>query len=99
MVVANILENAINCVTEFVEKQKLVDIKIRCEQDHLLIHIKNEYEKEIVFDSETGLPVSRRGKNHGLGMQSVQAFSDKIGGNLGCYCEQGMFHVMLFAKF
>lgn len=99
MVVANILENAINCVTEFTEKQKLVDVKIRCEQDHLLIHIKNEYEKEIIFDSETGLPLSRRGKNHGLGMQSVQAFSDKIGGNLGCYCEQGMFHVMLFAKF
>lgn len=45
-----------------------------------------------LFDDETGLPKSRKGKGHGFGMQSVQAFSDKIGGNLGCYCEDGMFH-------
>lgn len=99
MVVANILDNAFNCVKDFAGKRKFVDIRIQCEQDHLLIHIKNEYENEIVFDSETGLPKSPKGKKHGFGMQSVQAFSDKIGGNLGCYCEQGMFHVMLFAKF
>lgn len=99
MVVANLLDNALNCVKNFVEKKKCVDIKIRCGQDHLLIHIKNAYEDEIAFDPETGLPKSQRGKNHGLGMQSVQAFSDKIGGSLGCYCENGLFHIMLFAKF
>ncbi len=99
MVVANILDNAIYCVKDFVEKRKFIDIKIRCEQNQLLIHIKNAYEKEIVFDSETGLPKSRKGKNHGLGMQSVQAFADKIGGTLGCYCEQGLFQVLLYAKF
>lgn len=99
MVVANILDNAFNCVKDFTEQRKLVDIKIRCEQDHLLIHIQNKYENEIAFDSKTGLPISNKGKKHGFGMQSVQAFSDKIGGNLGCYCEQGIFHVMLFAKY
>lgn len=99
MVVANLFDNAINSVKDFAEKRKIIDIKIRCEQDHLLIHIKNAYENEIVFDSETGLPKSQKGKNHGFGMQSVQAFSDKIGGNMGCYCENDMFHIMLFAKF
>ncbi len=99
MVVANLFDNAINSVKDFAEKRKMIDIKIRCEQDHLLIHIKNAYENEIVFDSETGLPKSQKGKNHGFGMQSVQAFSDKIGGNMGCYCENDMFHIMLFAKF
>lgn len=99
MVVANLFENAINSVKDFAEKRKMIDIKIRCEQDHLLIHIKNAYENEIVFDSETGLPKSQKGKNHGFGMQGVQAFSDKIGGNMGCYCENDMFHIMLFAKF
>lgn len=99
MVVANLLDNAFNCVKDFSETRKFVDVKIRCEQGHLLIHIKNEYEHEIVFDSETGLPKSRKGKNHGFGLQSVQAFSDKIGGNLCCYCENDLFHVMLFVKF
>lgn len=99
MVVANLFDNAINSVKDFAKKRKMIDIKIRCEQDHLLIHIKNAYENEIVFDSETGLPKSQKGKNHGFGMQGVQAFSDKIGGNMGCYCENDMFHIMLFAKF
>lgn len=98
MVVANLFDNALNCVKNFVERKKFVDVKIRCEEDRLMIHMINEYEKEIIFDSETGLPKSRKGKNHGFGLQGVQAFADKIGGTLGCYCEQDMFHVMLFAK-
>ena len=98
MVVANLFDNALNCVKNFVERKKIVDVKIRCEEDCLMIHMINEYEKEIIFDSETGLPKSRKGKNHGFGLQGVQAFADKIGGTLGCYCEQDMFHVMLFAK-
>lgn len=99
MVVANLFDNALNCVKDFTERKKLVNAKIRCEKKYLLIHMKNEYEKEIIFDSDTGLPVSQKGKDHGFGMQSVQTFSDKIGGNLGCYCEDGMFHILLFAKF
>lgn len=99
MVIANLFDNAFDCVKDFAECKKIVDIKIQCEKDHLLIHMKNEYEKEIVFDPETGLPKSQKGENHGFGMQSVQAFSDKIDGNLGCYCEDGMFHILLYAKF
>ena len=76
-----------------------MDVKIHCEAGFLLIHMKNEYENEILFDEETGLPKSRKGGNHGFGMQSVRAFSDKIGGNIGCYCEDGLFHIVLFAKF
>lgn len=99
MVVANLLENAIDCVKDFTRQEKSIDIKIHCEADHLLIHITNGYEKEILFDEETGMPKSQKGENHGLGMQSVQAFSDKINGNIGCYCNDGLFHVMLFTKF
>lgn len=99
MVVANLFENAINCVKDFTERRKFVDAKIRCEKNYLLIHMKNEYEKEVLFDPETGLPVSLRGKDHGFGMQSVQAFADKIGGDLCCYCEDGMFQIVLYAKF
>lgn len=97
-VIANLLENAIRCAEKFEEKEKRVNLKIDCTDDHVLIHIQNEYEEEILFDEQTGFPRSKAGKGHGLGMQSVQAFSDKIGGNIGCYCEGGVFHLMLFAK-
>ncbi len=97
-VIANLLENAVRCVSAFHEKDKLVEAKIECADGHVLIHIQNEYEEEIQIDAATGLPQSQSGEGHGLGMQSVQAFSNKIGGNIGCYCEDGIFHIMLFAK-
>ena len=99
VVLGNLGENALDCVKDFKKERKYVDVKIRCEKDSLLIDMKNEYDEEIVFDSYTGLPKSRKGGSHGWGMRSVQAFSDKIGGNISCYCEEGMFHILLFAKF
>lgn len=98
-VIANLLENAVSCVKNLDQKKRYVNAKIHCEKDHLFIHIENEYEEEIAFDNLTGLPKSKKGENHGLGMQSVSAFSDKIGGNIGCYCENGIFHIIIFAKF
>ena len=61
--------------------------------------MENDCDREIYFDSITGLPKSRRGKGHGLGMQSVQAFSDKLGGAIDCYCESNRFRIILYAKF
>ncbi|MDE5932650.1 MAG: GHKL domain-containing protein [Lachnospiraceae bacterium] len=98
-VIANLFENALFCVKDFAKEKRYVDAKIDCSADHLLIHMQNVYEEKIQFDEHTGLPQSRAGGEHGLGMQSVLAFSDKIGGNIGAYCENGFFHIMLFAKF
>ncbi len=98
-VLANLLENAQVCVKDFEKEKQYIEGEVHCTDDHLLIHLRNEYKKEIYFDPVTGLPNSEKGKNHGLGMQSVLAFSDKIGGNVGCYCEGTVFHIVLFAKF
>ncbi|MCM1184840.1 MAG: GHKL domain-containing protein [Roseburia sp.] len=99
MVIANLLDNAFDCVKDFDKQEKIITAKIQCEKDHLLIYMKNKYEGELLSDPETGLPKSRRGQNHGLGMQSVKAFSDKTGGSVSCYSEDDMFHIILFAKF
>lgn len=69
MVVANLLDNAFDCVKDFTERKKFVDVKIYCEKDSLLIDTKNEYEGEIVFDSETGLPKSRKGQRNSARLQ------------------------------
>lgn len=99
-VLANLLENALICVKELKEKEKrYIDAKIHCTEKHLLIEIRNECKENIAFDSRTGLPKSKKGRDHGLGMQSVSAFSDKIGGNIGCFCENGVFSIIVFAKF
>lgn len=98
-VLANLLENAQECVRDFEKEKRYIEGEIRCTEEYLLLHIRNEYRQEIVFSDVTGLPKSNKGKNHGLGMQSILAFSDKLGGNVGCYCEKNIFHIMLFAKF
>ncbi len=98
-VIANLFDNALLCVKDMEKEKRYVEANIQCTQEHLFIDMKNEYEKEIIMDAVTGLPKSKKGKNHGFGMQSVQAFTEKTGGNIGCYCKNGIFQIILFAKF
>ena len=97
-VVANLFENALICVKDFAPEKRTVDITVHCMDGQLFIQTKNAYAEEIDFDSRTGLPKSKKGENHGLGMQSAEAFSDKIGGSIDCFCENGCFYMILFAK-
>lgn len=97
MVLANLLENALSCVRDLEPSERYVSAKIQCDAKHLLVDMENRYEGEIAFNPATGLPRSERGEGHGLGMQSVLAFSDRLGGNIGCYCEGGRFRIVLFA--
>lgn len=98
-VIANLFENAIICVRHFEPKKRYIDIRITCSREHLLIQMKNECQEALVFNPATGLPKSSKGAAHGLGMQSILAFSEKIDGNIDCFLENGMFFIILFAKF
>lgn len=98
-VVANLFENAIICVKGYGQGRRYIKANIRCSSDRLFIQMKNECQEKPAFDSQTGLPKSSKGAGHGLGMRSIQAFSDKIGGAIDCFCENGMFCITLFAKF
>lgn len=99
LVVANLFENAIYSVKNFEKEKRFIEITVHCLEDHLLIQTKNEYEGEILLDASTGLPKSKKSGNHGLGMQSILAFSEKTGGTVGCYLDDGIFRIMLFSRF
>lgn len=99
IVVANLFENAVECVKGMEAVKRSVDIKVHCTEKYLLVHTKNECANEIVFDPVSGLPGSSKGSGHGFGMQSAQAFADRIGGNFGCSYEKGIFDSVLYAKF
>lgn len=98
MVLANLLENAVFSAKNAASSNKYINGKIHCTAEYLLIDMVNECTDEIIFDSITGLPKSKKGKGHGLGMKSVQAFCDKLGGNIDCYCENDQFRIILFVK-
>lgn len=99
MVLANLLENAMRSVKTLEPDSRSINVKVHCNTEHLLIDMENECAQEIFFDSTTGLPKSRQGKGHGLGMQSVQAFCDKLNGTIDCYCENNRFRIIMFVKF
>lgn len=99
LVVANLFENAVQCVKNFVKEKRYIEIKVHCLEDHLFIQTKNEYEGDILLNANTGLPKSQKSGNHGLGMQSILAFSEKTGGTIGCYLDDGIFRIMLCARF
>lgn len=99
MVLANLIENAVFGVKNLEPARRYINAKIHCTAEYLLIDMDNECEGKIIFDSLTGLPKSPKGAGHGLGMQSIRAFSDKLGGNIECYCEDNRFRIILFVKF
>lgn len=99
MVLANLLENAVHSVKNPEPDKRSINVKVHCNAEHLLIDMENECAQEVLFDSATGLPKSRRGKGHGLGTQSVRAFCDKLGGTIDCYCENNRFRIILFVRF
>lgn len=99
LIVANLFENAIDCVKNFEEEKRYIEITVHCPNDHLFIQTKNEYEGEILLDASTGLPKSKKSGNHGLGMQSILAFSEKYGGTIGCYLDDGIFRILMYSRF
>ncbi len=98
-VIANLFENALDCVKNFTFEKRKIEMIVHCSETQLFIRTKNAYENDILFDPQTNLPKSKKGQNHGLGMQSALAFSDKINGSIDCFCDHGLFHLILFAKF
>ena len=99
LVIANLFENAIQCVKRFEKEKRYIEVKIYCLDGQLFIQTRNHYKGEILLDAATGLPKSMKNKNHGLGMQSILAFSEKINGTVGCYLDGGMFQIILVANF
>ena len=99
LVIANLFENAIQCVKRFEKEKRYIEVKIYCLDGRLFIQTRNHYKGEILLDAATGLPKSMKNKNHGLGMQSILAFSEKINGAVGCYLDGGMFQIILVANF
>ncbi len=99
LVIANLFENALQCVQEFDKEKRYLEMKIQCQEGYLFVQTRNPYQEELLLDPDTGLPKSKKSGNHGMGMQSIQAFSEKIRGTLGCCIDDGIFQMMLYAKF
>ncbi|MDO4344670.1 MAG: GHKL domain-containing protein [Eubacteriales bacterium] len=95
-VISNLLDNAVNAAAQVKEeKLRFVKISARGVKGKLILSISNGCTEEPKISAETGLPVSKGGKEHGYGMQSVRAFVKKNRAVFDFQVKEGIFSVKL----
>ena len=79
----NALENAIEAGST-VSGKKSISLRSYMKGNLFFIEVENDFGGEIIFDSETGLPVSSKEdkKLHGLGMENIQRCAKKYMGDI-----------------
>ncbi len=89
----NILENAINAVSELSEEQRSIDLSIATRGALLSISTRNAYAGVITMDDD--LPVTQNSdiENHGIGTKSIQMIVQKYGGVVNFLANDGIFVV------
>lgn len=83
IVLNNALENAIEAGSK-VEGKKSISLRSYMKGNLFFIEVENDFSSEIIFDSETGLPVSSKADKqlHGLGMENIQRCAKKYKGDI-----------------
>ena len=83
IVLNNALENAIEAGST-VPGKKSISLRSYMKGNLFFIEVENDFGGEIIFDSETGLPVSSKEdkKLHGLGMENIQRCAKKYMGDI-----------------
>lgn len=83
IVLNNALENAIEASRK-VEGKKYINLRSYMKGNLFFIEVENDFMSEIIFDSETGLPVSSKAEKqlHGLGVENIQRCAKKYMGGI-----------------
>ena len=83
IVLNNALENAIEASSK-VEGKKSIGLRSYMKGNLFFIEVENDFSSEIIFDSETGLPVSSKADKrlHGLGIENIQRCAKKYMGGI-----------------
>ncbi|MDE6025738.1 MAG: GHKL domain-containing protein [Lachnospiraceae bacterium] len=83
IVLNNALENAIEASSK-VDGKKSINLHAYMKGNLFFIEVENDFSSEIMFDSETGLPISSKADKqlHGLGMENIQRCARKYMGDI-----------------
>lgn len=96
VVLGNVIENAVlACVEVEPWTERSIYLKGRRAGEQALFEVRNNFSGTVVFDRDTGLPVSGKGEGHGLGMRSVAEFVKQWNGTLDCGVENGWYFLRL----
>lgn len=83
IVLNNVLENAIEA-TSYVDFQKYISLHSYVKGNLFFIEVENTFNKDLIFNKESGLPKSSKlnKKYHGMGLSNVQRCARKYKGDI-----------------
>lgn len=88
----NLLDNAIEACEE-VKQERCIHIKVNAFHEMIVIRIENSC---MPVKWKNGLPVSKKGKDRGIGLTNVKRAIEKYDGDIKLDDENGMFIVDIF---
>lgn len=87
----NLIDNAIEAVEE-VNGDRYIQVSIMPYQEMVLVRIKNT---SLPLNWKNGMPVSEKGKNHGIGLLNVKRSIEKYDGDISIQQKNGIVTVDL----
>lgn len=96
VVVGNLMDNALLACQKIPDKRRRqIHVTARTVHSQFLLEIRNTFLEPVVFSPENGLPLSGRGENHGIGVNSVAYFAEKNQVLFDCGTEAEEFYARL----
>ena len=95
-ILGNVMDNAIEAVEKFEEKEKRqIDVMIYRQHNFLVMNIINPISEQLVY--EDGLPLTRKADkfSHGFGLRSIRQILRKYDGFLNISEEDGCFSLKM----
>lgn len=97
ILLANVLENAINASHNQKEGRKEIQISTKYYDQKLGIIVKNHFDDKVTFN-DRGIPISTK-EGHGIGMGSISSIVSKYHGTMVCSHEDQWFTIsILFSE-
>lgn len=97
-VLANLLENALRAVEPLTADRRWISFRIKCQNEQMLVSIRNPYDGAVRIDPETGLPATTLGEGHGFGMRSIAAFMAQNPSEIDLHTEDQIFALRLLIR-
>ncbi len=89
----NLLDNAIEAVTQLEEAKKIISLSIKKNQSFLIINIHNYYQGTLEFNDALPKTTKSDSKYHGYGMKSVQMIVEKYDGEMSITTDKNVFNL------
>jgi len=101
IIINNLLQNALEACARMTKGEKYIYLSGRQKKKFYLINVKNSFEGEVVFDTNTNLPLSVKGKEislRGIGLSNVKREVDKYMGDVDIKVRKNEFSVTVLLQ-